>query len=85
MNVGIVIGGVPPRIFVLEPCLCCDRIDQLCNRDKQKRKEDTDLRGSPTLRWLRPRAEMKNIYYSECFSDYRVIRPAANYNGFKAY
>ena len=46
--------------------MCCDSGEQLCNRDKQKRKETQNLRGSPTLRWLRPRAETGNKLNIDC-------------------
>ena len=38
---------------------CCERIEQLCNRDKQKRKEMQNLRGSQTLRWLHLRRKRR--------------------------
>ena len=46
---------------------CFDIIEQLCNRDKHKCKETQNLRGSPTLCWLRPRAETENRCYLDCF------------------
>ena len=54
---------------------CRDIIEQLCNRDKQKRKETQNLRGSPTLCWLRPRAGNEEHMLFGLFSDYIVVCP----------